>query len=366
MSAATEPQAGWIQSQQDFLNSLESTEGHNKFPRFPKVEAQNLLAKKFRLESSDIALNYKGKKSLDTISSEMGSTLLVQPMLMQPIDSGSFYYVTTEEDLQELMVAVFADNSLASYFYEKDKLLGFHYYFVAEMSRVLQNLQWIPSASWKLAGDAIFSLRSLADSGEVHVIDVTCRLGEKQFMFNLLLPEAMMVNLDKFFDEIDIPFDVKRINQTLPLTVSIELGHCNISNEEWSAVVPGSFIVLDSCMFDPDTDDCSAIVTIKGNSFFGGRFENLNTGEFKITTYTNNISGSENNDSNPGIQRLAIEVARSSLTVQDFIKIMPGYTFNLGINPKQGVDLMMGGQKVGRGEVMSLGDVLGVRVIERS
>ncbi|WP_250223613.1 FliM/FliN family flagellar motor switch protein, partial [Chlamydia psittaci] len=47
------------------------------------------------------------------------------------------------------------------------------------------------------------------------------------------------------------------------------------------------------------------------------------------------------------------------------LNLSQGSILNLnGIHPSRGVDLVLNGAKVGRGEIVSLGDVLGIRVLE--
>lgn len=131
--------------------------------------------------------------------SEFGMHCLVQPMVMQPVNPGKFFLVSSEEDLKEWIISVFSDSTLASYFYEKDKLLGFHYYFVAEMSHLLQTLQWIPSMSIKVAGDAEFSASAVTE--DCQVIDISCVLDGKVFRFRLLFPQETIGGCETFFPD---------------------------------------------------------------------------------------------------------------------------------------------------------------------
>ncbi|EPP28060.1 secretion and cellular translocation Q domain protein, partial [Chlamydia psittaci 84-8471/1] len=38
-------------------------------------------------------------------------------------------------------------------------------------------------------------------------------------------------------------------------------------------------------MYDPDTEESGGLLTIQGHQFFGGRFVDQTSGEFKITSY---------------------------------------------------------------------------------
>ena len=61
---------------------------------------------------------------------------------------------------------------------------------------------------------------------------------------------------------------------------------------------------------------------------------------------------------------VTIELARIKMTVDRIMKLSPGHLLELPIQPDQGVTLMVHGQKVGRGELVHLGETLGVRILE--
>lgn len=60
---------------------------------------------------------------------------------------------------------------------------------------------------------------------------------------------------------------------------------------------------------------------------------------------------------------LTIEVGRLRMTVGELLALAPGNLIDLNVAPEQGVDLVINGKKVGRGELIRMGDVLGVRIL---
>lgn len=62
--------------------------------------------------------------------------------------------------------------------------------------------------------------------------------------------------------------------------------------------------------------------------------------------------------------QLTVEVARVSMTVQMLMNLQPGNLLELNVHPEQGVDLVVNGKKIGRAELLKIGDVLGVRILE--
>lgn len=59
-----------------------------------------------------------------------------------------------------------------------------------------------------------------------------------------------------------------------------------------------------------------------------------------------------------------VEVARLHLPLQTLLHLQPGNVLELNVGPEQGVDLVVNGKKIGRGELLRIGDLLGVRLLE--
>jgi flagellar motor switch/type III secretory pathway protein FliN len=56
-----------------------------------------------------------------------------------------------------------------------------------------------------------------------------------------------------------------------------------------------------------------------------------------------------------------MEVARFTLSLEELKKLSPGAKLPISINPRQ-VHLVVSGKSIGMGEIISLGDTVGVKV----
>lgn len=61
---------------------------------------------------------------------------------------------------------------------------------------------------------------------------------------------------------------------------------------------------------------------------------------------------------------IVIEVGRLQMSVQQLMELQPGNMLNLNVYPENGVDLVVNGRKVAKGELLLIGDTLGVRVLD--
>lgn len=61
---------------------------------------------------------------------------------------------------------------------------------------------------------------------------------------------------------------------------------------------------------------------------------------------------------------VVIEVGRVQVSVKKFLELQPGNMLDLDIHPESGVDLVVHGRRIARGELLRIGDTLGVRILE--
>ncbi len=61
---------------------------------------------------------------------------------------------------------------------------------------------------------------------------------------------------------------------------------------------------------------------------------------------------------------LCVEVARLKMSLDKVLALQPGNILELHVLPEQGVTLTASGKAVARGELVQLGNVLGVKITE--
>ncbi len=61
---------------------------------------------------------------------------------------------------------------------------------------------------------------------------------------------------------------------------------------------------------------------------------------------------------------LTVEVGQIQMTMDQLLKLEPGNLLELAIHPEKGVDLTVNGKVIGKGELIRIGETLGVRVLQ--
>lgn len=58
------------------------------------------------------------------------------------------------------------------------------------------------------------------------------------------------------------------------------------------------------------------------------------------------------------------EIGRLEIPIRQLLQLEPGNMLDINIHPERGVDLTINGKLIGRGELIRVGDVLGVRILK--
>ncbi len=61
--------------------------------------------------------------------------------------------------------------------------------------------------------------------------------------------------------------------------------------------------------------------------------------------------------------KIQLEIARISVSLDELQKMKPGSKLPIDINPRI-VNLVVGGKSIGQGEIVEIGDIVGVKILE--
>lgn len=61
---------------------------------------------------------------------------------------------------------------------------------------------------------------------------------------------------------------------------------------------------------------------------------------------------------------IIVEVGRVQISIQKLMELQPGNLLELDVHPENGVDLIVNGMRIGKGELLKIGDTLGVRILD--
>jgi flagellar motor switch protein FliN/FliY len=177
-----------------------------------------------------------------------------------------------------------------------------------------------------------------------------------------------------------------KIAQITELTVSIKIGSTLLNPKEWKMLKVGDFVALDSGSYHPKKNTGAAYLTVGTTPLFQVKVKNnkielidyafMHEEEMdKHHTESQELPNHAEAELMPAASEEAVtlkelpmnvtvELARLRITLEKLLQLVPGNMIELPIKPDQPVHLTVGGQLVGKAELVHLGDSLGIRILE--
>jgi flagellar motor switch protein FliN len=396
-------------------------------PQFPIPQPLNFQQLEHDLQQlvgrSDLKLLHhsKGWVSSDQLFAGLGEKLHPLTIEWTPVEPPSLF-VTDQQNLKDLISLLLQSEEGGNFFYESPYLQSFYAYFAVEVLRLLMKQPFSSPLTPRLGPlPEEKEIREITGEESCFVIDIGLSLGGKNFWGKLLLSESFRREWKSYFAYLGPPSLSEEMKEKLNVEISLEVAHTRLGFEEWKKIKRGDFIVLDHCSYDPLEHKGGVALTLKQRPIFRGR---LKEGGIKITSYPAYEEVSEAMEKNsfeknfgpddvdedlygdlgedeesefdeeeeevftslepqkeplkpkeapaeegPSISaadlpvHLTVEVGRIQMTAKELMALAPGNLIELNVSPEQGVDLVINGKKVGRGELIRMGDILGVRIL---
>ena len=141
--------------------------------------------------------------------------------------------------------------------------------------------------------------------------------------------------------------------ETFEVDVSVELGHATLDEARLRELHIGQRIVLDQ------TCHSEALVKIEGIPKFKGRLSNV--GHHKALEITSVLKVTPEEMTSQE-ERLVVEFGRTRLFVQDLLKLCHGSVIELYGQITEPLDVFFRGALMARGDMVTIGQHVGVRV----
>ena len=362
----------------------------------------------------------KGWVTAGQLLQGLGENVVPITIEWSPLESSAFF-VTGEYTLKELMGELLATEEEAPSFYDPALVDGFCSYFAAQVLRLLSNQSFAAPLSPRL-GPQLNNMHKALGEESCFAIDVSLQVNGKHLWGRVLLSESFRNEWKIYFAHQKPPSLTEEMRQKLMVDLGLEVGQTRLKFNEWKNVKIGDYIILDHCSYDPNDKEGSVTLTLQQKPLFRGRIKG---GGVKLTNYpiyeevtkmqeddTNSyqprpvdhdadiygdLDGDDESEfdededlfgnleeepappkkpssetaSSEGVSispeelpvQLTVEVGRVRMTAGELLSLTPGNLLDLHVAPEQGVDLVVNGKKVGRGELIRMGDLLGVRIL---
>lgn len=348
-------------------------------PLFPWKIFSSELAKNLDLNDLEISHHKTEWLSREALLSGMGDHPVIQAFTLSPIP-GSFLWIMPQTSRDTLIHSLLSKN-----FTDPALQEGFYQFVLLNVLSVFN--------SKGLYGNLTASLdeeSQLPEEGAL-AIDIAMKQGHSSLWGRILCPKTTHASFASYFAMKQPPLLSDPKMAELPVDLQLEIGSTNLFSDEWKKLKKGDLLLLDRCSYDLKHHRGNASLTLGTTPLFDVR---IKEGEVKILEYAlfqeeqpmtkyddEDLSrmdeSPENLWSTEGSEEkteeflsskhipltIVVEVGRLKMPLDQVTKLKPGNVLDLALSPLPNVHLTIGGKRIAKGELVQMGDTLGVKIL---
>lgn len=408
----------------DWIKSLSPRlAGHDRVPLLPgPVDfSWKALADRLRgqLQIKELYID-KGVPVFETkeeVTAHFKEPHITLPILFSP-QPEPLYVLLSRRELVHLLCHLLGQHD-ASDTLEEPYLMGFVSFLAAAIFDTIEAL--VPKEGWSLRlGEA-----GEIPKGDYLSFSVAAHFDQALTLYpRLAIPVSWYASFQERYALMGRQ-EGSKVGQKVDMTVAMQVGSAFLSYEEWAKVEAGDFVLLDRLTLMPGQSKGKVLMTLNSKPLFRAK---VKKGALKIderVTHYEVSSAMEKDEEEtaediqeeglepdqeevgefaegyeekeaepaPAAQaptveappveikesghppvvpftqesldvELLVEIGRLKITLDKLMQLEPGNILKLDVNPESGVDLVVNGKVVGRGELLKIGDLLGVRVLD--
>ena len=371
MKNSTHP-FSWVQKVDESLRELDRIPLGGNAERLDLKLIGEALAARFGEQNLSIALDNGSWKKADKALEKVGTHPLTLGIKLLPL-AGEALWVMSRKEVKRLssyLLLKEKDQEIASETLQD----GFYRYLVLHVLDALQEIGPLQQFSLQLE-DEIPSVHENS-----YCVDIQLALSEdKTCHGRLIFSSDLMLSWQKHFASLHYPFTLAPVAKSIELCLSIKTGSALLERKTWESLEIGDVLLLDRGSYDPRHKEGIATLSLGTTPLFHIA---IKENKIKLLDYALFYEEDMKNEQDIEAKELlapeegrtmavkelplnvTVELARLRMTVDQLMQLSPGNFLQLPIHPEQGVVLSINGQKVGRGEMIYLGDALGIRILE--
>jgi len=264
----------WIQKIPGSLAELDAIPLMGHPPIFPwenltKELSQTFEVQELKIEPSEFEWREQGE-----LFSGLGG-----PLVPLNVSFSAFkdllYFVLSEEDIQDLMQTILIKDQKTIAILEKEQQDAFYTFLGLQIIQAINTLKYEPAIIPQLVKKAQLPAAPMLS------LDIIFSLNGQRKVARLFFPPKLRKSIAKHYGAANSAFSAP-LAEKIEATLHIEAGSTALSQEEWSKINPGDFLILDHCTLKPGSEEGKVIITFGGQPFLNGE---INEGKVKIVDH---------------------------------------------------------------------------------
>lgn len=359
----------------EFLRKLpEVIEGADTIPLFGKAppfdwhRLSALLAARFEMKDFAVRPSEQSWCTEEEMREGLGANYFCTPIYLHPLQT-PLYFVLPKADKNKLTAYMMQGKAKAQI--SEPLKEGFCRFLILEALAASSAIDPISKLTPSLGE------KSKIPEENAFCIDVEISLNDQSCWSRLVLPDSFRKAWIEHFSLNPPEYFSTEMAKSTELILGLECGSVVLTQSQLNELKPGDFVLLDRANYDIASNISFAVLKIGTIPLFQAKITS-NQMELLDYTFTNEDTMEENREPEAPLTpaeeesvsikdvplNVCVELARLKLTLDHLMHLNPGNVIELPIHPDQGVTLTVNGKKVGRAELLYLGESFGIRILE--
>jgi len=396
----------WLKKIEHAVEDLKVIPFWGTSPPFPWETFSQHLSELLKVPHVKVLRHQTDWKEAKDLLSGMGVSPHIIPLDCTPLQ-GEVFWVMSTEDVNKAISFSLLQSQLSKPLLDPRFQEGYYDFLSLEILHILDQQ--------KAFGDLNVKRRSpssLPLEGAI-CIDIAITINQETLWGRIIASQEFIHNFRAHFMQKKESLLSSELSKQVNVSLRLEIGNVHLNVEQWQQVKVGDFVILDRCSFDPIHRKGTAKVLLEKTPLFQVRIKEntvkiLEEAYYEEDTSTMDTSFSDNEEKReedefseeefiphedeesskeePPSEHLwsskngettqeslislseiplvlTVEIAKIRMSLEKILQLQPGNVLELSILPEEGVDLTIGGKKVAKGELIKIGDVLGLKIL---
>lgn len=373
------PSRHWIKQIETLVFAAQEIPMWGAFPPFPWEAFSKELSSALGVKDLTVSARNAEWKKKRSILTGMGRSPLQLAIELSPLE-GHCSLVFPAEDALKLSAWTIHPEAGREGFSDPYLQKGFFRYLCAQSMEVIETMGVIPGLAPKL-------IEMPLEKEDSYCIDIAIEHQKKTIWARLICPTPFQKSINHHYAQEWNPSLPSDLYSSVFTDLSISAGQTTLPQSSWQKVLQGDFVILDHCSYYPNSKKGTFQLECEGTPLFQTK---IKENSIKILDYAHYFKDNkmesedyekpfdeptdepelaiETSQPLPMISpksvpiSLTIEIARLKMSLDKLLKLKPGNVIDLGVQLEAEVSLIANGQCVGRGELLQIGEVIGVKI----
>ncbi len=332
---------------------------------FPWDDFTSLLSKLFDGKEVHITRKPIQWKTREELHRSMGDDASSTFLLLSPLD-GDALWIMPKADIHKLTSSALFKNGETKGFLSAILEEGYFRYLVLDALSLLSKMELFSPFSLKI------SETTEPNDNAYLCQDLHLKIDSQGFMGRVAISSSLQKSWQQHFLQ-ECPRFPEKIASSLELTLSLQTKPLSLLPSLWKKISLGDFLLLDSLDYDPKKGKTSLLVALGTLPLFQATVQKDSVELINHASFHEETSMEDNNHSSNETEvalsniplHIVVEIGRIPITLQKLTELQSGNFLQIPSFDNK-VSLLVGGKKLGAGELVYIGDALGVRITEIS